>query len=211
MKLLPVLVALAACQGSPSKKSQPAPGSAAQPAPGSAAAPVAPPAVHTAQVCFDAITVVRNASCGSAAPSLKAAEASLEGTVAAMTKAGAAADPEEYNIVCSRMLLALEGDASKLGCTLPIDPTLRTTMMEKLDRYFARRTPVTKTGDVAADELITQVAAMRDAACACKDQACLDKLQIPTMSPNLPPAARDLAKKLLEDAARCSQRIGMNP
>jgi hypothetical protein len=207
MKLLPVLVALAACQGSPSgSKSQPAPGSAAP----SAAPTAAPPVVRTAQVCLDAITVVRNASCGSAAPSLKAAEASLEGTVAAMAKTGDASDPEQYDIICSRMLLALEKDAAKLGCTLPIDPKLRTTMLQKLDRYFAQRTPVTKTGDPAADDVIAKVAAMRDAACACQDQTCLDKIQIPTMPSSLPDAARDLVKKLLDDAERCAQRIGMH-
>jgi hypothetical protein len=203
MKLLPVLVALAACQGSPS-------GSKSQPASGSAAPSAPPPVVRTAQVCLDAITVVRNASCGSAAPSLKAAEASLEGTVAAMAKTGDASDPEQYDIICSRMLLALEKDAAKLGCTLSIDPKLRTTMTEKLDRYFAQRTPVTKTGDPAADDVIAKVAAMRDAACACQDQTCLDKIQIPSMPSSLPDAARDLAKKLLDDAERCAQRIGMH-
>ncbi len=203
MKLLPVLVALVACQGSSS-------GTKSQPAPGSAAPPTAAPMVRTAQVCLDAIAVVRNASCGSAAPSLKAAEASLEGTVAAMAKTGDASDPEQYDIICSRMLLALEKDAAKLGCTLPIDPKLRTTMMEKLDRYFAQRTQVTKIGDPAADDLIAKVAAMRDAACACQDQTCLDKLQIPSMPAKLPDAARDLVTKLLDDAARCAQRIGMH-
>ena len=82
-------------------------------------------------------------------------------------------------------------------------------MMEKLDRYFAQRTQVTKTGDPAADDLIAKVAAMRDAACACQDQTCLDKLQIPSMPAHLPDAARDLVTKLLDDAARCAQRIGM--
>jgi hypothetical protein len=203
MKLLPVLVALVACQGSSSKTKS-------QPVSGSAVPPTTPPMVRTAQVCFDAIAVVRNASCGSAAPSLKAAEASLEGTVAAMAKTGDASDFEQYDIICSRMLLALEKDAAKLGCTLPIEPKLRTTMSEKLDRYFAQRTPVTKTGDAAADELIAKIAAMRDAACACQDQTCLDKLQIPSIPAKLPDAARDLATKLLDDAARCAQRIGMN-
>ena len=203
MKLLPVLVALVACQGSSS-------GTKSQPAPGSAAPPTAAPTVRTAQVCLDAITVVRNASCGSAAPSLKAAEASLEGTVAAMAKTGDASDPEQYDIICTRMLLALEKDAAKLGCTLPIHPDLRTTMMKKLDRYFAQRTPVTKTGDPAADDVIAKVAAMRDAACACQDKTCLDKIQIPSMPSSLPDAARDLVKKLLDDSERCAQRIAMH-
>jgi hypothetical protein len=199
MKLLPLLVMLVACQGS---------SSTSQPAAGSAALPATAPMVRTAQVCLDAITVVRNASCGSAATSLAAAQAGLEGTVAAMRKAGDA-DPEQYDIICSRMLLALERDAAKLGCTLPIDPKLRTQMIEHLDRYFAQRTPVTKTGDPAADDVIAKIAAMRDAACACPDQACLDKLEIPSIPQHLPDAARDLAGKLLDDAARCSQRIGI--
>jgi hypothetical protein len=200
MKLLPLLVALAACQGSPSKS---------QPAAGSAAPPGAPPVVQRAQICFDAITVVQHASCGSAATSLKQAQAGLEGTVAAMQKAGGE-DVEKYEVVCSRMLLALEQDAAKLNCTLPIDPNLRTKMMERLSKYFAQRTPVTKTGDAAADALVAKVAAMRDAACACHDQACLDKLEVPTMPPTLPDAARDLVTKLLDDASRCAQRIGLH-
>lgn len=203
MKLLPLLVALAACQGSPSK-SQPAPAGSA-----GSAAPAGPPMVSTAQVCLDAITVVKHASCANAQTSLKAAQAGLEGTVAAMQKA-ANSDPEQYDIICSRMLLALEQDATKLGCTLPIDAGLRTRMMAKLEKYFAQRTPVTKTGDADADDLIAKVAAMRDAACACTDQACLDKLQVPEMPPSLPDAARDQVTKLLDDATRCSQRIGMH-
>jgi hypothetical protein len=166
--------------------------------------------VQRAQICFDAIAVVQHASCGSAATSLKAAQAGLEGTVAAMQKAGGE-DVEKYETVCSRMLLALEQDAAKLDCTLPIDPDLRSKMVARVDKYFSQQlTPVTKTGDAAADELIAKVAAMRDAACACKDQTCLDKLEVPTMPPALPAAARDLVTKLLDDAARCSQRIGLH-
>lgn len=199
MKLLSVLVvALTACQGNSSPK----------PAPGSAAPPVTPPVVRTAEVCTGGVVAVEHASCGSAGANLDAAKAGLEGTVAAMMKAGDG-DIDKYDLICSRMLFALERDTAKLGCTLPIEPALRTRMMELLDRYFAQRTPVTKTGDPAADDVIAKIAAMRDAACACSDQSCLDKLQIPQIPSTLPAAARDLATKLLDDASRCAQRIGL--
>ena len=69
--------------------------------------------------------------------------------------------------------------------------------------------PLAKATGAYVNSALTKVAAMRDAACACQDQTCLDKIQIPSMPSNLPDAARDLVKKLLDDAARCAQRIGM--
>lgn len=200
-----LLLALVACQA----KSQP-------PAAGSAAPPAATPppvATRTAEVCTASLAVLDHSSCGSGDAGLRAARTSLEGIINTMTKVGDA-DPKTYDIVCARMLVALEHDLGSAGCTLAVDPALRERVQRLLDEYYNQRTPVTKTGDATADDMITKLAAVRDAACECRTSACIDKLDpqlagLPTLPPTAPQAARDLASKLLDDAARCAQRARM--
>jgi len=206
-----LLLALAACQAN---SQSPAAGSAA--APGSAAVtPATAPAVvtHTAEVCTASLAALNNSACGSNEAGLRAARTSLEGIVNTMTKVGDA-DPKSYDIVCARMLVALEHDLGSGACTLAIDPALRTRVQGLLDAYYNQRTPVTKTGDATADDMITKLAAVRDAACDCRTSVCIDKLDpqlaaLPTLPATAPEAARDLATKLLDDAARCAQRARM--
>ena len=200
-----LLLALVACQA----KSQP-------PAAGSAAPPAATPppvATRTAEVCTASLAVLDHSSCGSGDAGLRAARTSLEGIINTMTKVGDA-NPKTYDIVCARMLVALEHDLGSAGCTLAVDPALRERVQRLLDEYYNQRTPVTKTGDATADDMITKLAAVRDAACECRTSACIDKLDpqlagLPTLPPTAPQAARDLASKLLDDAARCAQRARM--
>lgn len=201
-----LLLALVACQA---KSQPPAAGSAAPPA----ATPPAAVATRTAEVCTDSLAVLDHSSCGSGDAGLRAARTSLEGIINTMTKVGDA-DPKTYDIVCARMLVALEHDLGSAGCTLAIDPALRERIQRLLDEYYNQRTPVTKTGDATADDMITKLAAVRDAACECRTSACIDKLDpqlaaLPTLPPSAPQAARDLATKLLDDAARCAQRARM--
>lgn len=203
-----LLLALVACQA----KSQP-------PAAGSAAPPVTPPVTPppgvtgTAEVCTGALAALDRSTCGSNEAGLRTARTSLEGIVNTMTKAGGA-DPNTYDIVCARMLLALERDIGSAGCTLAIDPALRGRIQRVLDAYYNQRTPVTKTGDAASDAMIGKLAGVRDAACECRTSACIEKLDpqlaaLPTLPATAPQAARDLASKLLDDAARCAQRARM--
>jgi len=205
-----LLLALAACQGN---SQPPAAGSSAAP-PVTAPPVTAPPVVTgTAEVCTGSLAALDASTCASNEAGLRAARTSLAGIVNTMTKAGGA-DPNTYNIVCARMILALERDIGSAGCKLAIDPPLREHMERLLDAYYNQRTPVTKTGDAASDEMIGKLGALRDTACDCRTSACIDKLDpqlaaLPTLPATAPQAARDLASKLLDDAARCAQRARM--
>ena len=210
MKLLPLVLVLAACNQKPSGP-PPSTGSA-----GSAGAAGAPPVASVApadDLCRAGMDAIDHASCGSGAGQLAATRKSLE-TITATVQNTGTTDPHAYDMTCARLVDAIDHDAKKTGCTLAIDAATRARIGKLTDEYYAQRTPVTPTGDAAADAMITKLAAMRDAACACKDQACLDKadeqlVAIPTLPATAPQAARDLASKLLDDAQRCSQRVKM--
>jgi hypothetical protein len=164
-------------------------------------------------LCRIGMGAIDRAACGSAASSLTAARKSLEAIVTTAQNTGTT-DPHAYDVTCARLVDAIARDAAKAGCTVTFDADVQARIKKDVDEYYAQRTPVTPTGDAAADAVITKVAAMRDAACACKDQACIDKVddqlvKIPAMPAIAPQAARDLATKLLDDASRCAQRVKM--
>lgn len=210
MKLLPLLLVLAACnQKAQAPVSAGSGGSAGSAAPAAPAVKPSPPASD--DVCRMGMDAIDHASCGSAASKLTAARKSLEAIVTTAQNTGTT-DPHAYEITCARLVDAIDRDGTKAGCSLTIDPALRARIAKDVDEYYAQRTPVTPTGDAASDAVITKVAAMRDAACACKDQKCLDKVDdqlvtIPAMPATAPQAAKDLTTKLLDDASRCAQRV----
>jgi hypothetical protein len=204
MKRAVVLVALLACK---SDKPAPAPVVVA----GDAvvvvdAAPVLP------EICRHGAAAIDNATCPSpdVRASLMQAKKSLDGVV--QTVGQTAVDPMQFQVLCAQLVLAIERDAKKLGCTLAIEPARRTEMMSTLDTWYARRTPVENTGHAAADAVIAKIAAVRDATCECKLGSCLAEVDkqlvaVGTMPADAPEAARKLGSKLLEDAARCANRV----
>jgi hypothetical protein len=164
-------------------------------------------------LCRQGMAAIDHSSCGSATSSLSAARKSLDTIVATAQQTGVT-DPHAYEVTCARLVGAIAHDAAKSGCTITFDAGMKAKIAKDVEEYYGQRTPVTPTGDAAADAVIAKVAAMRDAACACKDQACLDKADkqlvvIPAMPATVPQAARDLATKLLDDASRCAQRVKM--
>ncbi len=204
MKAL-ALAALLSVTGCKAKHDTPPPAAGSGSATGSAPAPTSD------DICRRGIEAIDHASCGSGAFDLHAARSSLDGIAGTVQKLGTA-DPHAYDVMCSRFLDAIDHDAAKAHCTFPLDPAIRARVTQILDAYYAERTPVTQTGDPASDAVIAKVASMRDAACACKDAPCLDKVdeqlvQIAAMPAGAPQTARDLAGKLLDDAARCAQKI----
>ena len=214
MRLVVLLLALVACKDDKAAKPAPAPASGSAPV---APAVVADAAVPSLDVCTIAQTTLDKATCPT--PELRndlmKAKKSLDGIVQAAT---ATADPassaakEQLQVLCAQIVLAIERDAKKINCAVAIDEGQRTEMVALLDAYYARRTPVVKTGDAAADALIDKLAAMRDATCACTTAKCLDQVDkqlstIGTFSATAPQAARDLAGKLIDDAARCANRV----
>ncbi len=186
-------------------------GSGAPAAARSAEAPAtAPPA---ADACRISLAALEQAACKTpdARQSLMRTKKSIDGVVETIGKVGGA-DPRQFQVMCAQMLLAIEQDAAKLGCTVAIDARQRTELTGLLDAWYGQRTPVVPTGDAAADAVIARIAAVRDAACACRDAACLDGLNaqlggVGAMPRAAPDAARILGSKLLEDAARCASRV----
>jgi len=194
---------------SPSPASPPAAGadSAAPPAAGagSAAAP--------SDICQSSLIALDRADCPTPEiqQQLASTKKSLEGVIKTMGTVSDA-DPRQFQVMCAQLFLAIERDATKLKCKVELDARRRQELDALLDAWYGQRTPVVPTGDAAADVVIAQMAKLRDAACACKDAACLDRLDaqlttIKVMPTNAPDTARTLASKILEDAGRCASRV----
>jgi hypothetical protein len=199
------LVLLLAC-----KSDKPAPAPA--PASGTAAAPADAAAPAMPDLCKLGGAAIEGATCPTpeARAGLIKMKNSLDGVV--QTAGQASADPQQFSVMCAQLLLALERDAKKQGCTIALSDDKRAEIMKVLDTWYAKRTPVTPTGDAAADAVITKIAAVRDATCQCKDGTCLDDLTknlvaVGEMPATAPQAARDLGSALLADAARCANRV----
>jgi hypothetical protein len=176
-------------------------------------APAAPPAIPSTDACWIGLAALDGATCKTtdALKSLMGTRKSIESIVDTIRKLGGA-DPRQFQVMCAQMLLAIEQDATKLGCQVALDPPQRRDLRVLLEAWYGQRTPVVPTGDAAADAVIARIAAVRDAACACKDAACLDGLNaqlagVGTMPAAAPDAARRLGSKLLEDAGRCASRV----
>ncbi len=230
MKLAPALIAavslLASCKDRP-REGPPAPAPAAAPAPGSGApsaappapapsadrAPPAAPAGPVPDVCRMGLDALGRAACPTpeAQQSLADAKQSIDGIIETLGKVGSA-DQRQFQVVCGQLLLAIEQDAAKLGCTVPIEPARRKEIAALLEAWYGQRTAVVPTGHAAADAVIAKIAAVRDAACACRDRPCLEALQqqlgaVGEMPKAAPDAAKLLGSKLLEDAGRCAARV----
>lgn len=113
---------------------------------------------------------------------------------------------------CAQLIRTFDDELAKVGCELPLAPATRTRMYDLIEQWYAFRTPVTATGNSAADAKIQTIAGVRDAACKCKDAACLDGIsaqvdQIGTFGSDAPPAALELAGKLLDDINRCNAAL----
>ena len=207
MKRAVVVLALIAC-----KSDKPAPAPAPGSAPAVAVADAAAPDAGGLDICKLGTTALDTATCPT--PEVRAqlaqAKKSLDGVV--NTVGQTSVDAAQFQIMCAQLLIAIERDAKKLGCTLSIEEARRAEIMTALDAWYARRTPVEKTGHAEADAVIAKLAAIRDATCACKLGSCLAEVDkqlvaVGTMPAAAPPAARTLGSKLLEDAARCASRV----
>src|SRR5258705_6115 len=178
---------------------------------GSGAAPSSPASADAA-VALDACGIGLRAldvvKCpDEALAQVKRAKQQLAGVVGMMGSGGLGGS-EQQQIACAQMVLAFERDAAKLHCTIPIAAGDRAKLVAMLDAFYARRTPVTPTGDGEADAVIARIVAVRDAVCACRDPACLDRVEgrldaIGTFAATAPQNARDLGAKLLDDIGRC--------
>jgi hypothetical protein len=203
-RALIAVVVLASCKDKPAEP-PPRPADKSAPAAGSAAPT---PALD---VCKLAIAALERASCPTpdVHKGLMGAKQSFTGIVDTVGQLGAA-DPQKFMVICGQLLIALERDAKRAGCTLNVEQ--RPAIEQLVEAWYAQRTPVVPTGDAATDAVIAKMAALRDAACACRDAACLDALDpqlaaIGALPATAPEAARTLGSNLFGDAARCAQRV----
>ena len=209
---LGLVVALAACQGSTHEPPSPPPQTAPAPVTPSSP-PLPPPAPAATDLCAAGTRIFDHATC--ATPQgmkvLEQAKRTLSGTLDLTTKA-ANTDPHALQIVCAQLIQALSRDAAAHGCTIELAAADKQQIDVLMTAYYAQRTPVTKTGDTAADAVVAKVVAVRDAMCACEDLTCVAKVDktidsIGTFGSNAPQAARDLGGKLLDDVSRCEARL----
>jgi hypothetical protein len=217
--LIAAVSLLASCKDRP-RESPPAPGPGSSAPPAAPAAPASPDGGAAAEapgpdVCRISLLALEQASCptAEARQGLLATKKSIDSVVETIGKV-AGADPRQFQVMCAQMLLAIEQDAAKLSCTIALDARQRAEITAMLDAWYAQRTPVVPTGDAAADAVIAKIAAVRDAACECRDAACLQGLEkqlgaVGAMPQAAPAAARTLGSKLLEDAGRCASRVRM--
>ena len=181
--------------------------------PGPSAGSGAADGASRVDICKISQDAVDKATCTTAdgRQSLVDAQKAIGGIVQTIGKVGGTS-LRQYQVMCAQLVLAIERDAAKLSCALAIDARQRAELTALLDAWYGQRTPVAPTGDAAADAVIARIVAVRDAACACKDAACLDRVDqqlvaIGTLPATAPDAARTLGGKLLEDAARCAARV----
>ena len=211
----PLLIAVASLLASCKDKPREAPPATAGSSAGSAAAATEAPSASASQspdVCRISLAALEQAACATpeAKGKLLGAKQSIDSVVETVGKIGGG-DPRQFHVMCAQMLLAIEQDATKLGCTVALDARQRKDLTALLDAWYGQRTPVVPTGDAAADAVIARIAALRDATCEWRDGACLDRLEkqareIGTMPASAPDAARTLGGKLLQDAERCASR-----
>ena len=193
------LVALA-CRGSSDNK----------PAAGSGSALVTQPKPETFDSCKVGIDHLAKLACKApeAARQVMQARSAIEGIVDTARKTPDT-DPQKFQVLCAQLVQAIDRDAAKLDCAPRLDEATRLKIAGVLDAFYAQRTKLVPTGDAAADAALQKIAAVRDAACACADVACIDKLgpQLDAAVAQVPPKARELGTKLLDDAGRCLTRL----
>ena len=196
-----VLALLAfACRGSSDDKR----------AAGSGSALATQPKPETFDSCKVGIDHLAKLACKApeAARQVMQAKSAIEGIADAARKTPDS-DPQKFQVLCAQLVQAIDRDAAKLDCAPRLDDATRLKLTGVLDAFYAQRTKLVPTGDAAADAAIKNIAAVRDAACACPDVACIDKLgpQLDAAVAQVPPKGRELASKLLDDAGRCLTRL----
>src|SRR6187402_1357667 len=155
--LIAALSLLASCKDRPRESSQPAPSpgsNAPATAPGSSAAAGS----STPDICRSGLAMIDQATC--AKPEARLSLVQTRNVIEHLVKTLgelAGADPRQSQMVCAQMLMALEQDAAKLGCTLAMDARQRKEITTLLDAWYGQRTPVTPTGDAAADAVIARI------------------------------------------------------
>lgn len=129
---------------------------------------------------------------------------------------GAPADPAARRRVAAQCAVMLDGmmrAEQPKNCPLDVTESERGELTGFLAAWYGERTAAPKTGNTAADAAVAKLGERRDTACACKDLACartaatgLDA-DLAALPSDTPPAAHDAGVKMLDEVARCRQRL----
>ena len=76
-----------------------------------------------------------------------------------------------------------------------------------LAAWYSERTAPPKTGDAGADAALVALAKQRDAACACKNAACVRATQLDAVAADAPKVALDASAQMIDEVARCKQKL----
>lgn len=213
-------IALAACGSSSSSSAPPSPGSGSAKSvtldvvPGTGKLPKVPPPPSTApsglcELGKEAVAALTTCDGKPVDGNITKAKQQFVGVIDLARKQSPGADLET---TCAQMLRVLDDELAKVKCPLPLSAGARTRMYALIDAYYKLRTAVVPTGDAAADAKIAAIAKIRDAACACTTELCLDAVGkqidgIGALPANAPARAIELAGKLLDDVGRCGAAI----
>lgn len=126
-------------------------------------------------------------------------------------------DPGPRRRIAASCAITLDGmmrvEQPKM-CPLDVTDEERAELAAFLAAWYGERTPAPTTGDEGIDAVLVKLAAQRDAACACKALDCARKAAegldnaLPAGAPE--PATTAVAK-MLDEVARCRQRIAYGP
>lgn len=128
--------------------------------------------------------------------------------------ARAPADPVPRRRVAAQCAIMVEGmmrAKQPLDCPLDVTDEERAELAAFLASWYGERTAPEATGNAAVDAVLAKLVTQRDTACACKDMACtrqaetgMNDLALPA---DAPPVANDTKAKILDEVARCKQKL----
>jgi hypothetical protein len=108
---------------------------------------------------------------------------------------------------CAVMLDSMTRAEQPQACPLDVTDEERAELAAFLAAWYGERTAPTR------DPAVVKLAAQRDAACACKDLACARKISselegyLGALSSDTAQADREASVKLLDEVARCKQKL----
>jgi len=132
----------------------------------------------------------------------------------------APADPQGRRVTAVSCAVTLDGMVraeQPANCPLDVTDAERRELATFLAAWYGERTAPPKTGNAEADAGLVTLAGQRDTACACKDLACFRKAakdlddHPPSWPVDRPKAAADAAAKMIDEVARCKQKLTFGP
>jgi len=133
---------------------------------------------------------------------------------------GAPADPEARRHIAAQCAVMLDGmmrAEQPRNCPLDVTDGERRELSAFLTAWYGERTAAPTTGNAAADAAVAKLAGRRDTACACKDLACAESAgtgldaELAALPSDTPKAERAAAAKMIDEVARCRQKIVYGP